>query len=222
MTQTPNAGKGSTEPVGHGERIVRKGECVISIANECGHFWETIWNDPANQALKTARGAPHVLLAGDRLHVPPIRPKEVPGATESVHRFRRKGIPIHFELVVKDDDEPLAGCRYVLNIEGKLFDGTIPDDGLIRVPIDPNTKKGELRVFVHSIERVYPLVFGALDPPHTRTGAIGRLENLGYLVGDDEEDLREALKKFQNDHSLSDSGELDDATAVKLAEVHGS
>lgn len=222
MTQEPNAGKGNAAPVGSGERTVRQGECVISIANEAGHLWETVWNDPANEELKTARGAPHVLLEGDRLHVPPIRLKEATAASDETHRFRRKGIPIHFELVVKEDDEPLANCRYTLDIEGNIFEGTTPDDGLIRVPIQPKTGKGELRVFVDSIERVYPLVFGSLDPPHTSTGAVGRLQNMGYLETDDEEYLQEALSNFQRDNSLSDSGELDEATAAKLAEVHGS
>jgi len=222
MTQEPNAGKGNPAPVGSGERTVLIGECVISIANEVGHLWETVWNDSANEELKTARGAPHVLLEGDRLHVPPIQPKDVAAATDKTHRFERKGIPIHFELVVKEDDEPLAGCRYTLNIEGKILEGTIPDDGLIRVPIKAKTCRGELRTFVDSIERVYPLVFGSLDPPHTSTGAVGRLQNMDYLESDDEKEIQDALKKFQRDHSLSDSGELDEATAAKLAEVHGS
>jgi hypothetical protein len=223
MTQSANPGRGSARPIGAGEHIVGQGECVISIADKTGHFWKTLWDHPTNAELKAVRGAPHVLLAGDRLHVPPIRIKEVSAPTEGRHRFRRKGIPIHFEVVVMENGVPLSGNRYVLKIEGQLTEGTIPNDGLINVPMMPQDRKGELRVDVGSTVRVYPLLFGRLDPPHTRTGATGRLQNLGYLgPAEDAAVFSASLKRFQKDQGLAASGELDDTTAAKLAQVHGS
>lgn len=223
MPQAPNPGSGSTGPVGTGERKVRQGECVISIASEVGHFWETIWNDPDNAELQQKRGAPHVLLAGDRLHIPPIRPQSTSAQSDQRHRFRRKGIPVAFEIVLTENDEPLSGCSYVLVLEGaEAGEGTVGNDGVIRVPMAPGTREGELRVQVDSVERVYPLLFGELDPPQTTSGALGRLQNLGYTAADDEDAFSLGLKRFQKDHQLTDSGELDDATAAKLVEIHGS
>ena len=223
MTQAANAGRGSSGPVGSGERIVRQGECMMSIAIQTGHFWQFLWDHPANGEVKLLRGAPHVLLAGDRLHVPPIAPGVDTAPAEKRHRFRRKGIPLYFEIVVMEDGLPLKGSRYVLEIDGQLTDGTVPDDGMIRIPMSEKTRSGELRVHVDSSVRVYPLSFGDLDPPHTPAGAAGRLQNLGYLgSADDAELLAEAVGRFQSEHGLSESGRLDDATASKLAEVHGS
>lgn len=223
MPQKATTGSGSATPVGSGEHEVQRGECIISIADAAGHFWETVWKHPSNSEVREVRGSPHVLLAGDRVHVPPITPKDESGATEKRHRFRRKGIPITFEVVVKENGKPLKGLRYVILIEGRMTSGTVPDDGKIQVSMFPSDKSGELRVGEGDTLRVYPLDIGGLDPVHTRSGAEARLANLGLIgEGADDETFAGSIKKFQRDNGLDPTGELDNATAKKLAEVHGS
>jgi hypothetical protein len=224
--QSANTGSGSREPVGRGARIVEDGECALGIAYETGHFWETIWNHPDNAELKAKRGSPHVLLPGDGLHVPPIEIKEEEGATEKRHRFQQLGIPLHVEFKVCEQGKPLAGKPYCLTIEGRHKSGTIPNSGIVKASMLPSDQAGILKVGKGSRERAYVLQFGRLDPAHTRSGAIARLRNMGYLDAEcahsDEARFLEALKAFQADRNLTISGKLDDDTARSLAQGHGS
>jgi N-acetylmuramoyl-L-alanine amidase len=108
-------------PVGAGEHVVRDGECLSSIAKRTGHFWETLWNDPGNAELKAARKDPNLLLPGDRLVVPPPRPKEESGQAEQRHRFRRKGEPakLRFRFVKEPDLPPAEQPDIVVVQSGK-------------------------------------------------------------------------------------------------------
>ena len=56
---------------------VEQGECLSSIAYECGFFPDTIWNHPQNAELKRKRNNPNALMLGDIISVPDKRIKEV-------------------------------------------------------------------------------------------------------------------------------------------------
>jgi hypothetical protein len=78
-------------PVDH---TIRQGECILSIANRYGHKWETIWDAPENQALRKERVRPGVLLAGDHVSIPDLKPKTI-----SVPVDRRHKIVVALNLV---------------------------------------------------------------------------------------------------------------------------
>ena len=79
--------------------VVKPGDCMASIAVEHNFLWETLWNLPENAALKDSRQDPYVLLPGDQVFIPELRPKEVPRATDN---FTRKGVRECLRIVITD------------------------------------------------------------------------------------------------------------------------
>ncbi|MEO6800582.1 MAG: peptidoglycan-binding domain-containing protein [Rhodanobacter sp.] len=102
---TDDQAPASSGPKGGDVHVVGAGECISSIAQEHGHVWNTLWDHPANAALKSARGDPNVLLEGDQLTVPPLRVREESCAVDQRHRFVRKGVPAKFRLRVMEPPE---------------------------------------------------------------------------------------------------------------------
>lgn len=216
----------SEGPVGTGDHVVRSGECVSSIAKDTGHFWQTIWDDPANGALKEIRRNPNVLLAGDRLAIPNLEPKHETGQTEQRHRFVRLGEPSRLALVVKSKCKALANAPYVIEIDGRMqITGTTDAAGKIDVPIP-----GDAQTAVVTVEqpdaapKVYKLRLGGLDPITTNTGVQARLVNLGFSCGSEKGEIGPktlaALNRFRASVGLPTSDVLDDATRRELENVH--
>lgn len=215
------------EPVGDGDHVVEPGDCITSIARDTGHFWETIWNDPANADLKTVRKDPGVLLPGDQVFVPDMRLKEEPGETEKRHRFVRKGEPSFFRMVFKREDVPRAGEPYILEVAGKRIEGVLSAQGELASPIPGNAKTAKVTLNSGTDrECIYRVNLGHLDPHDVISGIQGRLNNLGFdagpvdgVIGDQ---TQAALRRFQQQHGLPVTGEADAATQKALMKDHSS
>jgi N-acetylmuramoyl-L-alanine amidase len=80
------------------DHTVTQGECISSIAERYGLFWETVWNHPNNAELRQQRENPNVLRPGDVVFVPERREKLESGATDTRHRFLKKGVPAKLRL----------------------------------------------------------------------------------------------------------------------------
>jgi hypothetical protein len=66
---------------------------------------------------------------------------------------------------------------------------------------------------------------GGLDPIEERSGVVQRLSNLGYLPKTPEVPaayVAQALRRFQRDHDLEPTGELDAKTKDALEKEHKS
>ena len=72
---------------------VQQGDCIASIAEAHGFFWETLWKLPENSGLKQLRKEPTILQEGDVVQIPELREKEEHCGTEARHKFTRKGVP---------------------------------------------------------------------------------------------------------------------------------
>lgn len=203
--------------------IVSQGECLASIAAARGLSWKTIWNHAQNRQLKAARRDPNVLMPGDRVYIPEKQVREQTAATDKRHRFVRKGVPSVLCLRILDGRQPRAHEDYTLEIDGRLYQGKTDGDGRIEHPIPPGAIRGTL--ILGKEGETYPLALGHIDPIEETTGVKARLNNLGYACGaaDDQwdEQARAALRRFQKDHDLEETGECDQATRDKLKEAHG-
>jgi hypothetical protein len=115
---------------------------------------------------------------------------------------------------------------YVLNVDGKLTNGSTDADGTIDVPIPPGARRGKLTLSPGTTqEKIYNFPFGSMDPIEEFSGIRRRLNNLGFFCGRGDASSKEfkgALSLFQENFGLPITGKLDDATRDKLKEVHGS
>ncbi|HEU0121548.1 MAG TPA: peptidoglycan-binding protein [Bryobacteraceae bacterium] len=206
---------------------VVEGDCISSIADEAGFFWETIWNDPGNAELKKLRKNPNSLLPGDVLVVPDKRKREEQCVTTKTHRFRLKGVPVQLRYRMLDvEGKPRARIPYSLIVDGAEKKGSTDGNGVLTETIKPKSKKARLVLKpAGEPEEVYLFDLGQLHPVEDMRGLQGRLKNLGFLDGEPsgefDEDTADALRKFQKANELPETGEADAATQAKVAERHG-
>jgi Putative peptidoglycan binding domain len=211
------------------DHIVTQGDCVASIAYEDGFHWETLWNHPSNAGLKAARKDPNVLAPGDVVHVPDRRDRVVERPTTQRHRFRLKNTPALLNVRLLKDDRPRKNLRFVLEVDDvEVARGSTDDEGRIQhPPIPPDARMGLLRVTNELGElEVYSLALGHLDPIGTIAGVQGRLRSLGCFDGapdgEDSPALADAVRRFQRNAGLPETGVVDDALRGQLEEAHGS
>ena len=198
---------------------VRQGDCLNSISEKHGLFWQTVWNDPGNSELKERRKDPNVLLPGDMLTIPDKRVNDVDCSSDATHRFRKNGVPAKLKIQLVIEDEPLKNQAYSLMIDDQFWsEGTTDGDGYIETTIPPQVTRGKVVIGPPDDRISFSIDFGTLNPLDTEDGALQRLHNMGYEVG---EDPRSAVAAFQEDQDLSVTGELDQATRDRIEEIFG-
>ncbi len=212
-------------PVGTGDHVVRDGDCISSIAKDTGHFWETIWYEPANAELRDARKDPNVLLAGDRVAVPLITPKEEPGESEQLHRFVRKGQPEMLRVRILRDGTPRINQPYTVEVAGAVYRGNTDATGKLQCPIPPNARRANLAVGTEPDIDEYELELGRIDPISELSGVQGRLNNLGFDCGAVDgrwgPRTERALRDYQKHCQLEVTGQADDETRRCLQRDYG-
>jgi hypothetical protein len=200
------------------------GDSVESVAYANGLFWETVWNDPANEPLRQLRDDPNILEEGDLLTVPDLRIKEVSKPIDQRYRFRRKGVPSKIEVrLTIYDDQPRPGVPYTVTMGKRKLSGSSDGDGWIRFSVMPDVKRGSLQLVTGE---TYEFEVGTVRPPAILKGVQGRLRNLAYFLGaiDGEmsEALADAIERYQRDRKVPVTGKADDATVSALEADHGS
>ena len=208
-------------PVSH---TVEEGDSVIRLSERYGLFAPTIWNDAANAGLRLRRADMNILMPGDVVVIPDLRPKFEKRPTGKTHRFRRKGVPAIFRLQLFDRNREVADQEYTLIVDGIEKKGKTDDQGILEEYVPAGAKEGELKLGQDEDQVIVKLQFGYLDPLNEVSGVQHRLANLGYDCGEESgvlnEETKLALQYFQRDNKLEPTGEIDAATKSKLEEIH--
>lgn len=207
------------------QHTVQPGECLTSIADQFGFFWDTLWNHPANAGLRAQRADPNTLMPGDSVTIPDKRPKIETRVTDQHHKFHKKGIPAKLRLQILCDGEPLAGAPFTLTVDDRPNTGVTGPDGKIEVTIQANARTGRLVAGAGEQRVEYVLQLGYMPPIEETKGILARLKNLGFDCGNVEGELdpkaQLALKEFQTANGLEPTGQPDGATAALLRQMEG-
>lgn len=205
------------------DRAAKPGECISSIAEQAGFFWNTLWDHAANADLKELREDPNTLMPGDIVHIPDLREKEEPAETGAFHRFKKRGIPAQIRLQMFDGEEYRDNQDYEFIVDNtQRHSGKTDDEGVLKISISPLAKAGKL--IIGEDKKEYEFDFGRLPPDDTLEGVKARMQNLGFYFGEIDNELddvtRDALLAFQRRFDLEETGEPDQATRDKLDEMH--
>jgi hypothetical protein len=212
---------------------VQDGDTLLSISDAEGFLDPMeIWNHSQNASLRELRKNPQVLARQDAVYIPDrAAPKMHSADTAKTHTFRLHRTPSYFTLHLHDEcGHPYKNCRYTLVIEEtRTFEGHTDETGMLCHPIQPSDRKAVLRLWPDprkpGFERLWAVRVGSMDPVETIVGIKGRLRNLGYRVGPEDDDLDEvtleSLRDFQRHLGYEvPTGELDSRTRGALIDLH--
>jgi N-acetylmuramoyl-L-alanine amidase len=213
-----------------GYYTVQQGDHLSKIAKQFRfRDYIVIWNHPNNAELKKARENPNVLFPGDSIFIPDREPRLEPSATDKLHRFQLKRPELKLRITLEDVyEKPIAGARCVLVLGNESRNIVTDGKGRIEQDITPDVHDATLMIQDDQTafnNTTLTIKIGDLDPVDKVSGQIARLNNLGYFVGEIEEDddqaFRSAVEEFQCEHGLTVDGICGPKTQAKLKQVHG-
>jgi Putative peptidoglycan binding domain len=216
-----------------GMYIAKQGDCLSSIAAHFGlKSYHSIYDHPNNADFKKKRPNPNLLFPGDSLYIPDLKLKEHDCPTDRLHEFcvARPLVKLRIKLL-DHERKPYKYKKYKIAIDSspQTWSGHTTAKGLLEALIPANVTAGKLQLWLTddpdtqaSIEM--PLQIGNLDPAEEVTGVQARLNHLGFHCGAVDGILgpktRSALTRFQKQHELSETGNIDGPTRDKLFQLH--
>ncbi len=231
------------------EHIVQPGDHLLRLAATEGfRDFHTIWDDPANAALKKLRFNPNVLDPKDRVVVPDKQPLSTTRPAGTQNQFPLKRSPSILTVKLQSAGfQPRAGrtTQVIVTIDEGGTPRKITQDGVQTGTDGGRTVRSgnplidaELRLLAGAgpsdVAERFPLLVAHLPPLSVRRGQQARLNNMGYLAGFQETDIEQfrwAVEEFQVDHrkqfprmkrlGLLADNSVDKETLIALGTVHG-
>lgn len=209
---------------------VKSGDCLASICKEYGfHDPAIIFDDQANADLKSTRKNMHVLMKKDTVVIPEKTNKTAELSPETSAKFTVKGIITQFSMLIQSfDGQALADKHYLLEVEGKKYEGKTDGNGLIEHKVDAAAINAELTVYLDDNKKnniFWPLEIGSLAPAVEKAGLQARLNNLGYYckneTGNMDKSTKAAVLAFKQSNGLPADDVVDSACQNKVLSVYG-
>lgn len=220
------------------DHVVQEGESAESIAVVNGLPTEKVWNDPPNANLKSLRTTPHILMPGDIVHVPALIVQAQPKATQTEHpvvvSVPQSKVQVKFCVGAagKNSSDTLIVPRAVQAVDYWCDSEQTPRrtwtsvGGVLELSVPATARTLKVRFVDETPPLTITLLLRCLHPIDTPTGVAIRFENLGYGVALKSDmtfnDLQPAIRRFQQEHQLTITGQPDAATKDRLKLVHGS
>jgi len=170
------------------DHVVVQGEHFAAIAAAAGHRdFRIPWALSENQATRSLRKTPHILLPGDKVSVNDATAKEDSAPSEKRTRFKTKGVPLKLRVEIRTElDKPAQGVECTLTVEGQGESKVLDSKGRVERIIPFTSKSG--RIIVRDAELALDLdvdiEIGGLHPLDVESGQMQRLNNLGYEAGE--------------------------------------
>jgi Putative peptidoglycan binding domain len=211
--------------------IVRQGDYLTKLASIHGFDAQTVWNDPANAELKNKRPDPELLCPGDVLMIPNEPPTGIALVVGAANRIVGTVPTTHVHMCFETaEGDPYKTLDYIVEGAGYEIKGTTDANGAVEFDVPVGAR--EVCVVFPDILKRFPLCIGDLDPIEEQSGIIQRLEQLGYrgwaLAGLSEAPIDQrpecdeaAIRSFQHDQQLAETGIMDAATRAALLKAHG-
>ncbi len=157
-----------------------------------------------------------------RLNCKGVAPEVLAGTSD----VKTKKLALH---LTDDKFVVLSWKEYMLTAAGARFEGTTDGDGNVTLDVPGEARAANLTVFLEGRpegrQLRYRIRLEPLPPIDSVLGVKSRLENLGYFWGTLDESLdaptQAALRELQKDHELTPTGQPDEKTVAKLAELSG-
>jgi N-acetylmuramoyl-L-alanine amidase len=194
------------------KHTVQQGECLVSIAKMYG-FEDAgeIYQYAKNADLRRLRPNPNLLYPGDTVVIPAHDLKSFTVPTGKHHKLVVNVPKRKVRVRVLDANrEPMKNMPFKLDTGARVYEGQSDGDGVVEKMVPAEVEQATLSIGDLTI----PLLLGHLNPCDD-TEDDGRIDGcLGPRT-------RAALRRFQSDHNLDVTGEVDDATKKALLDDHG-
>ncbi len=149
------------------KHVVRKGECLSSIAARYGlGSWKAIYDHPANAAMRQKRPNPNLIYPGDEWEIPARAQRTATARTGGKAHFEVKRPRVKLMVRLRDvHGAPIKAAKYKLEVEGKAIAGVTDGQGALAQPLLPGARTAELQVELPPPPKPPPPPADGLDLP---------------------------------------------------------